>query len=96
MVDLTSLDPNSVHWRARSFALSIDISALPFDLRVRPGTSSGITKFSEHEADGCEAQECERLAIEVLPIFGKPSASVEPSNGTLDTQRRGRTINPLA
>ena len=54
------------------------------NLRVRPGTSSGITKFSEHEADGCEAQECERLAIEVRPIFGKPSASVEPSNGTLD------------
>jgi len=53
-------------------------------LRVRPGTSSGITKFSEHEADGCEAQECERLAIEVLPIFGKPSASIEPSNGALD------------
>jgi hypothetical protein len=53
-------------------------------IRVRPGTSSGITKFSEHETDGCEAQECERLAIEVLPIFGKPSASVEPSNGALD------------
>ena len=54
------------------------------NLRVRPGTSSGITKFSEHEADGCEAQECERLVIEILPIFGKPSASVEPSNGSLD------------
>ena len=53
-------------------------------VRVRPGTSSGITKFSEHEADGCEAQECERLAIEVLPILGKPSAAVEPSNGALD------------
>jgi HTH-like domain len=54
------------------------------NVRVRPGTSSGITKFSEHEADGCEAQECERLVIEILPIFGKPSASVEPSNGSLD------------
>jgi N-formylglutamate amidohydrolase len=54
------------------------------ELRVCPRTSSAIAKFSEHEADGCEAQECERLAIEVLPIFGKPSAAVEPSNGALD------------
>ena len=53
-------------------------------VRVRPGTSSGITKFSEHEADGCEAQEYVRLVIEILPIFGKPAASVEPSNGSLD------------
>jgi hypothetical protein len=28
-------------------------------------------------------QECEALAIEVLPIFGEPSTAVEPCNGTL-------------
>ena len=29
-------------------------------------------------------QESQRLAIEVLPILGKPSASVEPGNGALN------------
>src|SRR4030095_6365601 len=48
------------------------------DLRVRPETSGWIAKFSEHEADGGEAQESERRAIEVLPIFGEPPATVEP------------------
>jgi len=32
-------------------------------LRVRPETSRLITEFSEHEADGGEAQERERLAV---------------------------------
>ena len=87
---------STADWHGNNAAFTCPVCLKVFIVRVRPGTSSGITKFSEHEADGCEAQECERLAIEVLPIFGKPSASVEPSNGTLDTQRRGRTINPLA
>ena len=59
-------------------------------LRVCPGTSSRITKFSEHEADRCEAQECQRLAIEVLPILGKPSAAVEPGDGALDNPTAGK------
>ena len=29
-------------------------------------------------------QEGKRLAVEVLPILGQPSASVEPPNGALD------------
>ncbi len=32
-------------------------------LRVRPETSRLITELSEHEADGGEAQERERLAV---------------------------------
>jgi hypothetical protein len=58
-------------------------------LRVCPETSSGIAKLSKHEADRGEAQEGERLAIEVLPIFGKPSAAVEPRNGALDDPALG-------
>jgi len=59
-------------------------------LRVCPGTLSGIAEFSEHEADGCEAQERERFSIEVLPIFGEPSAAVEPRNGALDDPAPGQ------
>lgn len=29
-------------------------------------------------------QECERLAVEILPVFCKPAASVEPGKGPLD------------
>ena len=31
-----------------------------------------------------EAQESQRFSIEVLPILGESSASVEPSNGAFD------------
>ena len=47
-------------------------------LRVRPETLYGITKPSQHEANGSEAQERQRCSVEVLPIFGEPSATVEP------------------
>ena len=33
---------------------------------------------------GSEAQESERLAIEVLPILGEPAAAIEPSDGAFD------------
>ena len=59
-------------------------------VRVCPGTSSGIAKFSKHEADCGEAQESERLAIEVLPIFGKPPAAVKPRDGALDDPALGQ------
>jgi hypothetical protein len=36
-------------------------------LRVCPETLGWIAEFSEHEADGGNAQECECLAIEVAP-----------------------------
>src|SRR5712671_3918224 len=53
-------------------------------LRVCPKTSGRIAEFSEHEADGGEAQERERLSVEILPILGEPSAAIEPRNGALD------------
>jgi hypothetical protein len=43
-------------------AVDADIEAGPV-IRVRPETSRLITEFSEHEADGGEAQERERLAV---------------------------------
>ena len=53
-------------------------------LSVRPETLYWITKLSWHKANGSETQECERLAIEVVPVLGKPSTAIEPCNGGLD------------
>src|SRR5262245_28402846 len=74
-----------VVWRnAAIFAVSIGM------LRVCPETSGGIAKFSEHEADRGEAQECERFAIKVLPILGESAAAVEPREGALDDPAFGQ------
>ena len=49
-------------------------------LRVRPKTSSWITKLSHHEADGREFQECEGIAVEIFPVLGEAATTVEPRN----------------
>ena len=51
-------------------------------LRVRPNTSSRITEFSEHEADGSEFQESDGSAVEIFPVLGEPAAAIEPRNRT--------------
>jgi hypothetical protein len=43
----------------------------------------GIAQLSQHEPDGCEAQESEGLAVEIFPILREPSASSEPSESSL-------------
>jgi hypothetical protein len=53
-------------------------------LRVCPETLGRIAEFSEHEANGGKAQECDCLAIEILPIFGEPATAIEPSDRPLD------------
>ena len=35
-------------------------------------------------------QECERLAIEILPVFCQPSASIEPGDGAFDDPSFGQ------
>src|SRR5215203_4136796 len=62
-------------------------SAKPPDkcsLRVHPGSFAGLTELSQHEADGREAQECERLAVQAFPILSQSTASVEPRDGPFD------------
>ena len=49
-------------------------------LRVRPKTSSWITKLSHHEADGREFQEREGIAVEIFPVLCKAATTVEPRN----------------
>src|ERR1035437_4023066 len=53
-------------------------------LRVRPISSSRITEFSQHEANGCEAQEDQAAEVDIFPVLGKPAATIEPRNGALD------------
>jgi len=42
-----------------------------------------------------EAQERERFSIEILPVFGKPSAAIDPRNGALDDPAFWQDQNPL-
>ena len=53
-------------------------------LRVCPKTLGRIAEFSEHEANGGKAQECESLTIEILPIFGKAPAPPQPCERSFD------------
>ena len=50
------------------------------EARVRPKTSSWITKLSHHEADGREFQEREGIAVEIFPVLCKAATTVEPRN----------------
>jgi hypothetical protein len=59
-------------------------------LRVRPETSWGITEFSEHQANGREAEEGERIVIEVFPVLGEPSTAIEPADGAFDNPALGQ------
>ena len=43
-----------------------------------------ITKFSEHQADRGETQECQGIAGEVFKVLGQSPASVEPGEGAFD------------
>ena len=50
---------------------------------------------SEHEADGCEAQESERLVVEALSVSGEPSAATEPREDALDDPALEQYEEPL-
>ena len=64
----------------------IDDASWPtaYSLRVRPETLCRITEFSEHESNGRELDEGERVAVEVLPVLGQSAAAVEPGDGAFD------------
>ena len=62
---------------------SFDFKAIA-SLSVRPETLCRITEFSEHESNGRELDEGERVAVEVLPVLGQSAAAVEPGDGAFD------------
>jgi hypothetical protein len=64
-------------------------------MRVGPRTFSRLAKPSHHEANGCEAEESERGAAEVLPVLGETPAAVEPCNGAFDDPSPGQHLEAL-
>src|SRR5271165_5274695 len=59
-------------------------------LRVCPRTSRGIALLSQHKADGGEAEEGERLAVEAFPILGQSAAAAEPGESGFDDPALGQ------
>ena len=83
---LTELDGSALVWRGQLRRDGFNQANLlpPRDLRVRPETLCRITEFSEHESNGRELDEGERVAVEVLPVLGQSAAAVEPGDGAFD------------
>src|SRR6516164_3381799 len=54
------------------------------DLRVCPKSLSRITELSQHKSDGGQSKESQCIAVEILKIFGKAPAAIEPDNCALD------------
>ena len=50
----------------------------------------GLHSFPQHEADGCETQEGERLSVEALPILGEPAAST--ATPSWEVQRKASAV----
>ena len=60
-------------------------SCLPWGaLRVCPKSLSRIAELSRHERDGGKSKEGQCIAVEVLKIFGKAPAAIEPGDCALD------------
>jgi hypothetical protein len=59
-------------------------------LRVHPGSYWGLTKLSDHQADGSPAQERKTVAVEAFPVLGQAATSVEPCNGSFDDPAFGQ------
>ena len=70
--------------RQRKTELEAELAENRKLLRVRPETLWRITEFSEHESNGRELDEGERVAVEVLPVLGQSAAAVEPGDGAFD------------
>ena len=60
-------------------------------LRVRLGTLTRIAELSQHEADGCQLQEREGVAVEIFPILGETAATVEPRDRAFDDPTLGQS-----
>ena len=49
-----------------------------------------ITEFSEHQADGGEAEEGECAVVEILPVFGEATTATKPADCALDDPSFGQ------
>jgi len=58
--------------------------------RVWLRSSIGIAGLSQHDPDGCQAQESERLAVEAFPILGEAAAAVGLADDAFDNPAFGQ------
>src|SRR5208282_3278936 len=79
------IQANSLFWRLTKDESQAAVAML----RVRLETSARITKLSQHEADGREFQERKGVAVEIFPVLGEASATVEPRNRAFDDPTLG-------
>jgi hypothetical protein len=54
------------------------------NVRVRPQSSRGIAKPSEHQSNGCQTKERQRGPVEVLEVLRQPPTPAEPAKATFD------------
>ncbi len=64
-------------------------------VRVGPQSSSTQTKLSEHETNRGEAEESERVSVEVFEIFGQPTAPIKPREGSFDSPTSRQKFKPF-
>jgi hypothetical protein len=72
------ISQNSAHRRPifRNFVFSITFSNAEH--------GNPLPVVSEHEPDGGDAQKCERISVDALPILGQSSTPTEPRKCSLD------------
>ncbi len=59
-------------------------------LSVYPGSFAILAKLSDHQPDGCPAQERQAVAVQAFPVLGQTAAPVEPGDGPLDNPALGQ------
>ena len=64
-------------------------------LRVRPKSSRGITEFAQHQANGREVYERQRLSGKILKVFGQATAAIEPGDRPFHNPAFGEHDKPF-
>jgi hypothetical protein len=67
----------------------------PTLIRVRLEALSRIAELSQHEADGRKFQKREGVAVEIFPILGETTATVEPGDRAFDDPALGQSHESL-
>src|SRR3712207_907933 len=49
-------------------------------LRVHPGSFYGLPELSDHESDGCPAEEGQTVSVQAFPILGEATTAIEPAD----------------
>ncbi len=63
---------------------------MPQRLESVPKVLRRITELSQHQANGCETQEQEGGEVEVLPVLGQSTGTVQPSDRSFDDPAPGQ------